>query len=154
MRRSMPPDVPESIFNNLTHLLAVSDAFTHADFVRIKALGLPETKTQVLIVPVPDLRRFAPKPPFGGHCDMRMGIDPWPWGQSGSIDHCGRTIRTRRLGLSFKPKKMLDANVGVFGLGRQFGRDSNHIGNWVLMEILNAALEKGKGQQTILTSAI
>ena len=55
----MAKDIPDSIFNNLTHVFAGSDAFMAPNFLKIKVMELPHVEKKVVIVPVPDLPGFA-----------------------------------------------------------------------------------------------
>ena len=126
--RALAPDVPESILTNLVLVLAASDAFTHLDFVKIKVLDLPQVKKHVLIVLVPDLPRFAPKEPFGGHATCTWGLIHGSGVKAAQLIIAEGQLRSADWVFHRNPKRCQMPTFGVFGLGRQLGRDATHIG--------------------------
>lgn len=57
--------VPSKTVENLVQIFGGSDLLRALVAADIKVINLPETKRMALIIPVPDMKRFNPKPAFG-----------------------------------------------------------------------------------------
>ena len=88
----------------------------------IRTISLPETKLIALIIPVPDLERFNPKPPFGN-------VTTYTWGLVHGATVTGATailieglIRPADWEHEDDPKKSQLPTFGLFSTGQQVSR--------------------------------
>ena len=127
------------------------NALVEAD---IGTVNVPETKLTALIIPVPDLERFNPKPPFGN-------VTTYTWG----LVH-GTTV-TGAIGILIEglirpadwehdddPKRSQVPTFGLFSMGQQVSRGDTELPRWAEIALLDRASKKGKGQQPILVGAV
>ena len=57
--------IPSKTVEHLVHIFGGADLIRALVEADIRTVSLPETRRTALIIPVPDLERFNPKPPFG-----------------------------------------------------------------------------------------
>ena len=62
----MADGIPSHKVQLVVHVLAGAGLLEHINLGDVKKLDLPITKKNALVIPVPDLPRFKPCPPFGG----------------------------------------------------------------------------------------
>ena len=124
------------------------------DLLAVKVMDLLHLEKKVVIIPVPDLPRFAEKLPFGGSISNTWGLVHGSGVQAAQLIIAEGLLRPADWTYHSNPSQCHMPTFGAFGLGRQLSRDSKDIDSWALKEIFNAALKQGKGQQEILTGAI
>ena len=66
--------VPFKTVENLVRVFGGADLINALVEADIRTVNLPETKLTALIIPVPDLERFNPKPPFGNITAHTWGL--------------------------------------------------------------------------------
>ena len=153
--RQLAPDIPDKNLKHLIRTLAASDAFDHLVLDDLKVLEASPVNKKVLIAPLPSLPRFEEKPAFKGSASNTWGM------LHGSGILAAQLIvaegQLRPADWEINPRDFSKCSLpsfGVFGIGRQMARDAQSIEDYHLIELINAALKKGKGQQDILTGAI
>ena len=127
------------------------NALVEAD---IRTTSLPETKLTALIIPVPGLEWFNPKPPFGN-------VTTYTWGLVHGTTVTGATailieglIRPADWEHDDDPKKSQLPTFGLFSAGQQVSRGDTELPRWAEIVLLDRALKRGKGQQPILVGAL
>ena len=66
--------IPAKAIQNLIHIFGGSDLLKAIVFKDIRVISLSETRKCALIIPVPDMERFNPKPAFGGRTTYTWGL--------------------------------------------------------------------------------
>ena len=127
------------------------NALVEAD---IRTISRPETKLTALIIPVPDLERLNPKPPFGN-------VTTYTWGLVHGTTVTGATailieglIRPADWEHDDDPKKSQLATFGLFSVGQQVSRGDTELPRWAEIQLLDKTSRRGKGQQPILVGAL
>ena len=116
----------------------------------IRTVNLPETKNIALIIPVPDLERFNPKPPLGN-------VTTYTWGLVHGTAVTGATailieglIRPADWEHDADPKRSQLPTFGLLSMGQQVSRGDTELPRWAEIALLDRASKRGKGQQPIL----
>ena len=66
--------VPSKTVENLVRIFGGAELISALVEADIRTDSLPETKLTALIIPIPDLERFNPKPPFGNVAAHTWGL--------------------------------------------------------------------------------
>ena len=107
-----------------------------------------------LIIPVPDMERFNPKPAVGGRTTYTWGL------VHGTTVSAAAAILTKGLfrpadwQRNADPSKSQLPTFGLFSIGQQVNRNDTEIPEWAEKVLLDRALKRGKGQQPILIGGI
>ena len=153
--RQLAPDIPDKNIKQLIRTLAASDAFDHLDLNALKVLDASSVSKKVLIAPLPNLERFEEKPAFRGSASNTWGMLHGSGVLAAQLIVAEGQLRPADWEINLRDfSKCSLPSFGAFGIGRQMARDAQSIENYHLVELFNAALKKGKGQQDILTGAI
>ena len=106
------------------------------------------------IIPVPDLERFNPKPPFGNNMSYTWGL------VHGTTVSAATYILLEGLNRPadwdhHKDSKMSAfPNFGLFAMGQQMANRDTELPRWLVTDLTDPAAKRGKGQQPILVGAI
>ena len=137
---------------NLVRVFGGADLINALVEADIRTVNLPETKLTALIIPVPDLERFNPKPPFGN-------ITAHTWGLVHGTTVTGATsilieglIRPADWEHNDDPKRSQLPTFGRFSMGQESSRGDTEFPRWAEVTLLDRASKKGKGQQPISTN--
>ena len=153
--RQLAPDIPDKNLKHLIRTLAASDAFDHLVLDDLKVLDASSVSKKVLIAPLPNLERFEEKPAFRGSASNTWGMLHGSGVLAAQLIVAEGQLRPADWEINLRDfSKCSLPSFGAFGIGRQMARDAQHIEDYHLVELFNAALKKGKGQQDILTGAI
>ena len=153
--RQLAPDIPDSNLQHMIKVLAASDAFDHLVLDDLKVLDANSVCKKVLIAPLPNLERFEEKPAFKGSASNTWGMLHGSGILAAQLIVAEGQLRPADWEIDRRHySKCSLPSFGAFGIGRQISRDSQQIEDYFLVELFNAALKKGKGQQDILTGAI
>ena len=63
---NLASDIPSHKIKQVTHVLAGAGLLDSVNLRHAKVLNLPVTKKNALVIPMPELERLKPRPPFGG----------------------------------------------------------------------------------------
>ena len=74
MLRSKCQGIPSQTVQNLVRAFGGADLLNALVEADIRTISLPESKLTALIIPVPDLEPFNPKPPFGNVTTYTWGL--------------------------------------------------------------------------------
>ena len=85
----------------------------------VDADSLPETKLTALIIPVPDLERFNPKPPFGNVTTYTLGLVHGTTVTGATAILIEGLIRPADWEQDDDPKKSQLPTFGLFSAGQQ-----------------------------------
>ena len=154
MIRSKCHGIPSKTVENLVGVVGGADLLNALVEDDIRTVNLPEAKNTALIIPVPDLERFNPKPPFGN-------VTTYTWGLVHGTTVPGATailieglIRPADWEHDADPKRSQLPTFGLFSMGQQVSRGDTELPRWAEIALLDRASKRGKGQQPILVGAL
>ena len=142
------PGIPGNTVGNLAKVFGGADLLNAIVPDDIFKVHLPTINSDAGIIPVPDLERFNPKPPF-------KGVTAYLWALIHGTTVSGATaillegtIRPADWDHNEDPKKCGFPNFGLFAMGQQMPSP------WLLIDLIDRASKRGKGQQPILIGAL
>ena len=146
--------VPSKTIENLVQISGGSDLLRALVAADIRTINLLETKRTALIIPVPDMKRFNPKPAFG----ESTVIHTWALVHWNSLPGATATLMeglTRPADWEHNddPRCSQLPTFGLFGIGTEISRGDTEIPSWAEASLLDRASKKGKGQLPVLISA-
>ena len=144
--------IPSKTVEQLVRIFGGADLIRALVEADIHTVSLPETKCTALIIPLPDLERFNPKPPFGK-------ATAHTWGLVHGTTVAGATpilieglIRPADWEHHDDPKRSQLPTFGLFSMGQEISRGDTEFPSWAEVMLLDRASKKGKGQQPVLSS--
>eukprot|EP00435_Cladocopium_sp_Y103_P008830 s4600_g2.t1 len=141
--RQIDPEIPPTRLQSLIHVLAASHLLSEVDFNRVEVLILPNTSQRAMVVRLE-------KPPFlnqasnsyamlhgtnligAKNCLAEALVRPADWSYDDNLSKCEQPT------------------YGCFAMGQCVTSRSDDIPNATLVDLLDKATLKGKGQQEIL----
>eukprot|EP00435_Cladocopium_sp_Y103_P068324 s166_g31.t1 len=148
--RHIDPEIPPTRLQLLIHVLAASHLLSEVDFKRVEVLVLPNTSQGAMVVRLSHIPRFREKPPFLGQAShsyaMLHGTNII------GAKNCLAEALVRPADWSFDDNlsKCEQPTYGCFAMGQCVTSRSDDITNSTLIDLLDRATLKGKGQQDIL----
>eukprot|EP00435_Cladocopium_sp_Y103_P061934 s1551_g23.t1 len=149
--RHIDPEIPPTRLQSLIHVLAASHLLSEVDFKRVEVLVLPNTSQRAMVIRLSHIPRFREKPPFLGQASnsyaMLHGTNII------GAKYCLAEALVRPADWSYDDNlsKSEQPTYGCFAMGQCVtSRRSDDITNYTLVDLLDRATLKGKGQQDIL----
>eukprot|EP00435_Cladocopium_sp_Y103_P026522 s730_g6.t1 len=148
--RQIDPDIPPTRLQSLIQVLAASHLLQEVDFNRVEALTLPNTSQRAMVVRLSHIPRFREKPAFlnqannsyamlhgtnligAKYCLAEGLVRPADWSYDENLSKCEQPT------------------YGCFAMGECVTSRTDDIPNGTLVDLLDRATTKGKGQQEIL----
>eukprot|EP00435_Cladocopium_sp_Y103_P037614 s2552_g10.t1 len=149
--RQIDPDIPPTRLQSLIHVLAASHLLSEVDFNRVEVLILPNTSQRAMVVRLSHIPRFREKPPF-----LNQASNSYAMLHGTNLigaKYCLGEALVRPADWSFDDNlsKCEQPTYGCFAMGQCVtSRRSDDIPNATLVDLLDRATTKGKGQQEIL----
>eukprot|EP00435_Cladocopium_sp_Y103_P061956 s534_g23.t1 len=143
-------DMPPSKIQSLLQVVGASGLLEEVDFNRVQCHYLPNTSQRAMVVRLSHIKRFKEKPAFlneanysyamvhgtnligAKYCLAEAVVRPADWSYCEYLSKCEQPT------------------YGCFALGSCATSRENEIPNWHLVDLLDRATTKGKGQQEIL----
>ena len=154
MLRDRCPGIPATTITNLISFFGGSDLINGVVPGDIYTVHLPTMKSTAGIIPVPDMERFNPKPPFGD-------TTSYTWALVHGTSVSGATsillegiIRPADWTHHKDPKKSQLPTFGLFGIGMPLNRGDSEIPQWVAQNLVDCMAKRGKGQQPVFVGAM
>eukprot|EP00435_Cladocopium_sp_Y103_P057184 s747_g19.t1 len=148
--RQIEDSIPASRIQSLLQVLGASKLLEEVDFRRVESLYLPNTSQRAMVVKLSHIKRFEEKPAFlhqanysyamihgtniigAKYCLAEAMVRPADWSYCEILSKCEQPT------------------YGCFSLGSCVTSRAGEIPNWNLVDLLDRASTKGKGQQEIL----
>eukprot|EP00435_Cladocopium_sp_Y103_P053488 s1376_g17.t1 len=142
--------IPASKIQSLLQVLGASGLLEAVNFKRVESLYLPNTSQRAMVVRLSHIKRFEEKPAFlnkanysyamihgtniigAKYCLAEALVRPADWSYCEFLSKCEQPT------------------YGCFALGSCVTSREDEIPNWNLVDLLDRATTKGKGQQEIL----
>ena len=146
--------VPSKTIKNLVQLFGGSDLLRALVPEDIRVIHLPETKKTALIIPVPDMTRFLPKPASGDSTAHTWALVHGTSVPGATAILLEGLIRPADWEHNDDPRRSQLPTFGLFGIGAGISRGDTEIPSWAEASSLEGASKKGKGQVPVLIGAI
>eukprot|EP00435_Cladocopium_sp_Y103_P028545 s750_g7.t1 len=148
--REIDPDIPPTRLQSLIQVLAAFHLLPEVDYTRVEVLILPHTSQRAMVVRLSHIPRFSEKPPFlhqanysyamlhgtdligAKYCLAEGMVRPANWSYDDNLSKCEQPT------------------YGCFSMGQCVTSRNDDIPNGTLIDLLDRATTKGKGQQEIL----
>ena len=154
--------IPAKAIQNLIHIFGGSDLLRAIVFKDLRVISLSETRKCALIIPVPDMERFNPKPAFGGRATYTWNLVHGTTVSAAAAILAEGLIRLADWQRNADPSKSQLPTFGIFSIGQQVSRNdieivgegietrkrtTAHPDRWHLQRIGAACFVQGRAQR-------
>ena len=148
--KQIAPDIPDNRCALMVQILAGAGLLNKVGFSIARRMVLPNTDKYALVIPMPEVPPFQPKPPFGGKTAYTWALD------HGTGTETAKAILLQPADWTFGATSVNATfpHLGHSFLGTQLGRVDQCIPDYAVVELLDRASTKGKGQLPILFGLI
>jgi hypothetical protein len=123
------------------------------DISRAQVVNLNTTQNQALIIPVPEISRFALPEPFKGQTGHTWALNQGTSVLGAQCILLEGLLRPDDWTYRQDPRRCQLPTSGAFHLGLEVGR-TNTYPQWAALDLLDRASKKGKGQLPVLIGAL
>eukprot|EP00435_Cladocopium_sp_Y103_P008216 s3879_g2.t1 len=148
--RQIDASISASKIQSLLQVLGASGLLEAVDFNRVESLYLPKTSQRAMVVKLSHIARFEEKPAFLGKANYSYAMIHGT--NLIGAKYCLAEALARPADCSYCEilSKCEQPTYGCFALGSCVTSREGEIPNWNLVDLLDRATTKGKGQQEIL----
>ena len=144
MLRDRCPGILANTITNLVKIFGASDLISGIVPGDLYTVHLPSMKSTAGIIPVPDMERFNPKPPFGETVKPLHTPGPWSMALPSVALHPLGLILPAGWEHHKDPKKSAFPTFGLFGMCMQMNRGDSEIPRWIAQTLVDRAAKRGK----------